>query len=243
MDPHSRHARYGRHGGSLSRARQPARGDVAVKVLPAVLSADAQRIARLESQARVLASLNHPHIATVHSLESANGVCALVMELIDGPTLAEYIGSKALPITRTLEIAGEIAGALEAAHDKGIVHRDLKPANIKLTGGGTVKVLDFGLATAIGPDEHIVSARGEGGSGVIRDGFIAGTPAYMSPEQARGERIDQRSDIWAFGCVLYEMLTGHRAFGGATISATWDAILEHEPDWGQLPPVVPACIR
>jgi serine/threonine protein kinase len=216
--------------------------DVAVKVLPATLSLDAERIARLEREARVLAALNHPHIATIYSLEVANGICALVMELIEGPTLAEHLARGALATTRALEIAREIAEALEAAHDKGIVHRDLKPANIKLTGTGDVKILDFGLATAFGP-EQADNAKDDVGRGLMREGVIAGTPAYMSPEQARGDRVDQRADIWAFGCVLYEMLTGRRAFGGATISDTLTAILEHELDWEQLPATVPEGIR
>jgi eukaryotic-like serine/threonine-protein kinase len=214
--------------------------DVAVKVLPAALSDDTERISRLEREARVLAALNHPHIATIHSLEVSNGVCALVMELIEGPTLAEHLASGALALNRALEIARQIADALEAAHDKGIVHRDLKPANIKLTTTGSVKILDFGLATAVAPDEPTRNAIG---SIAIREGVIAGTPAYMSPEQARGERVDQRADIWAFGCVLYEMLTLRRAFGRSTIAETLDAIRECKPDWEELPPRVPEGIR
>jgi serine/threonine protein kinase len=182
--------------------------DVAVKVLPAALSLDAERIARLEGEARLLATLNHPHIATIHSLEVSNGVCALVMELIEGPTLAEHLAGRALPMNRTLEVARQIADALAAAHARGIVHRDLKPANIKLTGSGAVKILDFGLAQAVGPDDRDAGTPGEASDVPIREDLIAGTPAYMSPEQARGERVDQRADVWAFGCVLYEMLTG-----------------------------------
>src|SRR5258706_3533109 len=217
--------------------------DVAVKVLPAALSVDAERIARLEREARLLAALNHPHIATIYSLEVSNGVCALVMELIEGPTLAEHLASRPLTMNRTLEIASQIAEALGAAHEKGIVHRDLKPSNIKLTATGSVKILDFGLAKAVDPDAYNVSTRDEVGTVPIRDGLIAGTPAYMSPEQARGEHVDQRTDVWAFGCVLYEMLTRQRAFGGATISETLGAILEREPDWRQLSPTVPDGIR
>jgi len=213
--------------------------DVAVKVLPAALSADAERIARLEREARLLAALNHPHIATIHSLEISNGLCALVMELIEGPTLAEHLASGTLAINRVLEIARQIASALEAAHERGIIHRDLKPANIKLTATGSVKILDFGLARPIGPEEHV---DGESAT-VIRDGLIGGTPAYMSPEQARGERLDQRTDIWAFGCVLYEMLSQRRPYGRSAIAETIDAILEGQPDWQQLPPTVPVGIR
>ncbi len=226
--------------GEVYRARDTRLGrDVAVKVLPALLSADAERIARLEREARLLAALNHPHIATIHSLEVFNGVCALVMELIEGPTLAEHLASGALPINRALEIARQIADALEAAHEKGIVHRDLKPANIKLTAAGSVKILDFGLARAIGPQPH---AQREAGT-VIHEGLIAGTPAYMSPEQARGEPVDQRADIWAFGCLLYEMLARRRPFARSTVSETLDAIREGRPDWQQLPPTVPRGIR
>ncbi len=230
--------------GEVYRARDTRLGrDVAVKVLPGTLSLDAERIARLEREARLLASLNHPHIATIHSLEVSNGVCALVMELIEGPTLSEQLAGRPLTMTRTFEIARQIAEALEAAHDRGIVHRDLKPANIKLTGTGDVKILDFGLATALSADERDVCTQGEGGTGPIQEGVIAGTPAYMSPEQARGERVDQRADIWAFGCVLYEMLTGHRAFAGATLSETLGVILEQEPEWRHLPPTVPDGIQ
>jgi eukaryotic-like serine/threonine-protein kinase len=217
--------------------------DVAVKVLPATFSIDAERIARLEREARLLAALNHPHIATIHSLEVSNGICALVMELIEGPTLAEQLASRALPINRTVDIACQIAEALQAAHEKGIVHRDLKPANIKLTGSGDVKILDFGLATALAPEKDDLSTDGEVGRVAMQEGLLAGTPAYMSPEQARGEQVDQRADIWAFGCVLYEMLTRARTFRGATISETLSAVVEREPDWGQLPTTVPDGIR
>ncbi len=212
--------------------------DVAVKVLPAALAVDAERIARLQREARLLAALNHPHIATIHSLEVSNGICALVMELIEGPTLAQQLTNGALPIARAFEIARQIADALEAAHGKGIIHRDLKPANIKLTTSGSVKILDFGLAQALDPD-----TRGDVGDFTLREGLIAGTPGYMSPEQARGERVDQRADIWAFGCVFYEMLARQPAFGHSTISGTLDAIVGGTAEWQHLPPVVPAGIR
>jgi len=216
--------------------------DVAVKVLPAALAADADRITRLQREARLLAALNHPHIATIHSLEAANGVCALVMELVEGPTLAEHLARKPLTIDRALDIARQIAEALEAAHDKEIVHRDLKPANIKLTASGSVKILDFGLAQAVRADDPD-DTHGDLVGGPISDRVIAGTPAYMSPEQARGEHVDQRTDIWAFGCVLFEMLTGRRTFGSSSMSETLAAVQEREPDWQQLPPAVPGGVR
>jgi serine/threonine protein kinase/Tol biopolymer transport system component len=205
--------------------------EVAVKVLPIALSDDSERVARLEHEARLLASLNHPHIATIHGLEIAGGLRAIVMELVDGPTLADRLSSGPLPLDVTLEIARQIAEALEAAHEKGIIHRDLKPANIKLTATSAVKVLDFGLATA---------TTGDAASG---EGFVMGTPAYMSPEQALGQRLDTRSDVWAFGCVVYEMLTDRRAFGRGTGAETLAAILEHEPDWERVPSDVPIGIR
>jgi serine/threonine protein kinase len=169
--------------------------EVAVKVLPRFLAADPERVARLEREARLLAALNHPHIATIHGLEIAGGVHAIVMELIDGPTLADRLASGPVPLGTALAIARQVAEALEAAHEKGIVHRDLKPANIQLTSTGAVRVLDFGLAMSVDATANA-------------DNLIAGTPAYMSPEQARGERVDARSDVWAFGCVLDEMLSG-----------------------------------
>jgi Tol biopolymer transport system component len=204
--------------------------DVAVKVLPAPWSDDPDRVARLEREARLLAALNHPHIATVHGLEITGGRHAIVMEMVDGPSLADRLSSGPMPLDVTLELARQIAEALEAAHDKGIIHRDLKPANIKLTAAGTVKVLDFGLATVT------LSNEGEG------EGLVAGTPGYMSPEQSSGQRVDARCDVWAFGCVLYEMLTGHQTFGG-TISETSAVVLESPPDWDRLPAHVPVGVR
>ena len=220
--------------GEVYRARDTRLGrDVAIKILPAVFTSDPERLARFEREARVLASLNHPNIATIHGVEEGDGVQALVMELVDGETLAERIARGPLRVADALAIATQIADALEAAHEKGIVHRDLKPANIKITPAGTVKVLDFGLAKAAegdaaSPDltqSPTISAIG------TRAGVILGTAAYMSPEQARGLAVDKRTDIWAFGCVLYEMLTGRAAFAGATITDTIAAILEREPDW------------
>jgi serine/threonine protein kinase len=193
--------------------------DVAVKVLPAALSGDPERVARLEREARLLAALNHPHIATIYGLEITDGLSAIVMELIDGPTLADRLSSGPLPLDVALEMARQIADALEAAHGRGIIHRDLKPANVKLTATGTVKVLDFGLAETIAPGPREVRI----------EPAVAGTPGYMSPEQARGERVDARTDIWAFGCLVYEMLAGRPAGRG--------------PDWDRLPSNVPVGIR
>jgi Tol biopolymer transport system component len=219
------------------------RRDVAVKVLPSALSGDPERVARLQGEARLLASVNHPHIATVHGLEIADGVHAFVMELIEGPSLADRLAGGPLAVSETLELARQIAEALEAAHEKGIVHCDLKPANIKLTTLGAAKVLDFGLAR--GTSAHLRSPSGATAEGraAIHEGVIAGTPAYMSPEQARGETADRRSDVWAFGCVLYEMLAAQPPFGRATVTETLAAVLEREPSWTALPARVPDGIR
>ena len=239
--------------GEVYRARDTKLGrDVAIKVLPAFFANDPDRLARFAREARLLAALNHPHIATIHGLEEADGVRALVMELVEGPTLAEKLahGSRrsvraGLPLAEALRIGGQIAEALEAAHEKGIIHRDLKPANIKLSHDGNVKVLDFGLAKAFSSDgtgsdlSHLPTVTATD----LQAGAIVGTPAYMSPEQARGQAVDKRTDIWAFGCVLYEMLTGRAVFPGETISDTIAAILEREPEWGALPAHTPAGIR
>ena len=206
---------------------------------------DPERLARLEREARVLATLNHPHIGAIYGLEEADGIRGLVLELVEGATLAERLALGPLPIQEALTLARQIAEALEAAHEKGIVHRDLKPANVKITPDDTVKVLDFGLAKVFGSE-------GSGRDAVqmptitideTREGVIAGTAAYMSPEQARGKPVDKRTDIWAFGGVLYEMLTGRRAFRGETVSNTIAAILEDEPDWSALPAQTPVSIR
>jgi Tol biopolymer transport system component len=213
---------------------------VAIKILPGSFANDAERLARFEREARMLAALNHPNIATIYRLEQSGGVNYLVMELVPGQTLAERIGKGALPIAETLKIAGQIAEALEAAHEKGVIHRDLKPANVKVTPEGRVKVLDFGLAKAfIGDGSQDLSQAPT----LSEEGRILGTPAYMSPEQARGLPVDKRTDIWAFGCVLYEMLTGHKPFAGPTLSDILAAILKHEPDWNALPEQTPPKIR
>jgi Tol biopolymer transport system component len=214
--------------------------DVAIKVLPSAFVHDPERLARFQREARMLASLNHPNIATIHGLEHSDGTHYLVMELVAGETLAERISKGALPVEDALRVAEQIAEALEAAHEKGVIHRDLKPANVKVTPEGRVKVLDFGLAKAFA---------GESGQDLAdaptlsQEGRILGTPAYMSPEQARGKAVDKRTDIWAFGCVLYELLTGKQAFCGGTLSDTIAAVLEREPDWQALPAATPVKIR
>ncbi len=215
--------------------------EVAVKVLPPQFTANAQRNARFEREARLLATLNHPHIAAIYGVQEADGVRALVLELVEGETLADRIvrtsNSEGMPVAEALGIARQIAEALDAAHEKGIVHRDLKPANVKITPDGVVKVLDFGLAKAPGAE----GTRSDVTESV--DGAILGTAAYMSPEQARSQPVDKRADIWAFGCVVYEMLTRRLAFPGDTVSDTIAAILQKEPDWSALPAATPCAVR
>jgi eukaryotic-like serine/threonine-protein kinase len=228
------------------RARDTKLGrDVAVKVLPRLFSADRERLARFEREARLLASLNHPHIAAIYGFEETAGIHALVLELIDGPTLADRLQRGPLPITQAVRIAGQIAEALEAAHERGIVHRDLKPQNIKVKPDGTVKVLDFGLAKAAmaAANDSDVSPTSTTSIDGTREGVILGTTSYMSPEQSRGHAVDKRTDIWAFGCVLYEMLTGRAAFAGETISDTIAAILGQDADLSKLPATTPPGIR
>ena len=211
---------------------------VAIKVLPPSVSSDPDRLARFHREAQMLAALNHAHIAQVHGLESTGGITAIAMELVEGSTVADRISSGAIPVNEAVTLARQIAQALEAAHDQGIIHRDLKPANIKITPDGIVKVLDFGLAKVLEP-VSMESAVGHvptvTSSAMTLEGTVLGTAAYMSPEQARGLPLDKRSDIWAFGCVLFEMLAGRRAFAGATASDTIAAVLEREPDWSALP--------
>jgi len=217
--------------------------DVAIKVVRTTDSVNAGQAARFEREARVLASLNHPNIAHVHGYEDADGVPALVMELVEGPTLADLIAAGALPPDRALPLARQIADALDAAHAKGVVHRDLKPANIKVRSDGTVKVLDFGLAKALAEDAPADPNQTPTIARATVDGVLIGTAPYMSPEQARGRPVDKQTDIWAFGCVLFEMLTGRRAFDGDTLSDTVAAILAREADWTALPSATPPSIR
>jgi len=233
----------GRGGmGEVYRARDANLGrDVAIKVLPPMFTADRERLARFAREARVLASLNHPHIGAIYGVEDADGMQALVLELIEGETLADRLARGAIPTGEALSIARQIAQALEAAHEKGIVHRDLKPANIKITPAGTVKVLDFGLAQAGDPGGTDLQSSPD--IGITREGTLLGTVAYMSPEQARGHTVDKRTDMWAFGSVLYEMLTGAPAFSGSTVSDHLAAILEREPDWSALPARTPVPIH
>jgi serine/threonine protein kinase len=229
--------------------------DVALKVLPEAFMLDPDRLARFQREAQVLASLNHPNIAAIYGFEDSSpsadsgqaAVQALVLELVEGPTLADRIAQGTTPRDEALPIARQIAEALEAAHEQGIIHRDLKPANIKLRPDGAVKVLDFGLAKALEP----VSVKGGDvtasptitSPAMTQMGIILGTAAYMSPEQAKGRQADKRSDVWAFGCVLYEMLTGLRAFGGEDVSDTLANVLKIDPDWSVLPAETSPAIR
>jgi serine/threonine-protein kinase len=219
---------------------------VAIKLLPAAFAQDSERIARFEREARVLASLNHPNIAAIYGLEESGGQRFLVMELVPGEALSEKIKRGAIPVGETLRIATKIVEALEAAHEKGVVHRDLKPANIHVTPDGKVKVLDFGLAKALDPisgaDVDMMNSPTLSAYATV-DGLILGTAAYMSPEQARGRAVDTRTDIWAFGCVLYEMLVGRRAFDGEGASDILARVIEREPDWSRLPAKLPPVLR
>jgi eukaryotic-like serine/threonine-protein kinase len=238
----------GRGGmGEVYRAHDSRLGrDVALKVLPIQFTADAERLARFEGEARMLAALNHPHIGAIFGLEDLAGLPALVLEFVDGETLAERLRRGPIALPEALRIAGQIADALAAAHRKRIIHRDLKPANIKVTPDGIVKVLDFGLAKAAGGTPVWLQEQSQSatlGVDATRVGAILGTAPYMSPEQARGLPVDRRTDIWAFACVLYEMLTAQPAFSGETVTQTLTAILEQEPDWKRLPSSTPPRIR
>src|SRR5262245_36132016 len=219
--------------------------DVALKVLPAPFVSDPDRMARFDREAQVLASLNHPNIATIHGLEEAWSSRALVMELVEGPTLADRIAAGPIPVNECLSTAKEIAEALEYAHERGVIHRDLKPANVKLSRDGHVKVLDFGLAKALSldSDSNTLSNSPTLSLAATQAGVILGTAAYMSPEQAKGKTAYRRADIWAFAAVLYEMLTRRRLFTGETASETMALVMTREPDWSLLPPHIPASIR
>ena len=237
---------YRAHDGKLGR-------DVAIKVLPEAVGADPERLARFEREARVLAALDHPNIASIYGLEEAEGRQLLVMQLAEGETLAQRLERGRIPVEEALPIAQQIAEALEAAHDKGIIHRDLKPANVVVDPQGQAKVLDFGLAKALDPKTVSGSAQDLDASPLSLSptltaqmttaGVLLGTAAYMSPEQARGQEAGRRSDLWAFGAVFYEMLTAHRLFGGSTVSDTLAAVLRSEPDWSRLPDETPTAVR
>jgi len=241
------HDKLGAGGmGEVYRATDSKLGrEVAIKVLPEQFARDTERMARFRREAQVLASLNHPNIASIYGLEEAGGTCALVMELVEGPTLAERIAPGPISLEESLPIARQITEALEYAHEHGIVHRDLKPANVKVTPDGNVKVLDFGLAKALQGDS---SASDPANSPTLtaaatQAGVILGTAAYMSPEQARGSTVDRRTDVWSFGVVVYEMLTGKRVFAGESVTDSLAAVLKTDPDWSALPQATPPAIR
>jgi serine/threonine protein kinase len=239
--------------GEVYRARDSKlKREVAIKVLPADVASDRERLARFQREAEVLASLNHPNIAQVFGLEdpsTSSGQAALVMELVDGDDLSQRIARGPIPVTEALSIARQISEALEAAHDAGIIHRDLKPANIKVRDDGTVKVLDFGLAKAMSDEPKGSSPQDLALSPTITSpamtmrGVILGTAAYMSPEQAKGKAVDKRADIWAFGCVLFEMLTGKRTFKGDDVTDIITSVMRDTPDWTSLPADTPLSIR
>ncbi|MGQ0720747.1 MAG: protein kinase domain-containing protein [Candidatus Eiseniibacteriota bacterium] len=248
LGPYEIRAALGAGGmGEVYRARDTKlHRDVALKILPEPFATDPDRLARFQREAQLLASVNHPQIASIYGFEEADGVRALVLELVEGPTLADRIAQGPLPLDEALPVARQITEALDAAHAVGIIHRDLKPANIKLRPDGAVKVLDFGLAKALEPasrDADSSQSPTMTSPAMTQMGVILGTAAYMSPEQAKGRAADKRSDIWAFGCVLFEMLTGHRAFQGEDVADTLALVLRSEPAWGLLPPGTPPSIR
>ena len=256
LGPYEISAKLGEGGmGEVYRATDTKlKREVAIKVLPAAFTADNERLARFEREAQLLAQLQHPNIASIYGLEESSGVRALVMELVEGPTLAERLESGAFSLTESLTVSLQIAHALEEAHEKGIIHRDLKPQNIKASSEGKTKVLDFGLAKAMDPVTGSSVAADLARSPTMMNsptltaagtqlGVILGTAAYMAPEQARGGAIDKRADIWAFGVVLHEMLTGQSLFAGPTVSDTLAGVLKTEIDWKALPAESPAAIR
>jgi len=232
--------------GEVYRARDTKLGrDVALKVLPDAFARETQRMARFDREAKLLASLNHPNIAAIYGVEDSSGTLAIIMELVEGPTLADRIRQSPIAIEEALRIAKQICDALEYAHERGIVHRDLKPANVKLTSDDAVKVLDFGLAKAMEDDAATldISTSPTLSRMATQAGVLLGTAAYMSPEQAKGKPVDRRADIWAFGCVLYEMMTGKHTFSGETATDTLASVINEGPDWSQLPPETPARVR
>ena len=233
--------------GEVYRARDPRLDrSVAIKALSAGFVTDPDRRARFEREARVLASLNHPNIAGIYGIEEVEGTPYLILELVEGESLAQRLAQGPLSVRDTLDVASQVASAIEAAHEKGIVHRDLKPGNVMLTASRAVKVLDFGLAKGSEPASDVSRpylSSPTVGPNVTGDGIILGTAAYMSPEQARGKVVDRRTDVWAFGCVLFECLSGHQAFEGETVSDVLARILERDPNWGAIPASVPAKLR
>ena len=246
IGPYQVLAELGKGGmGEVYRARDTQlKRDVAIKILPSDVTADVDRLARFQREAEILASLNHANIAHVFGIAESGGVRGIVMELAEGQTLAQMLVRGALPLTESLGIARQIAEALETAHDRAIVHRDLKPANVMMTPDGVVKVLDFGLAKALNaaPDVSVAAATFSSPA-MTRAGIILGTAAYMSPEQARGRAVDARTDIWAFGCVLFEMLTGRPPFDGETVTDILGAIVHKDPEWSLLPATLPDSLR
>ena len=249
LGPYHVTAKIGEGGmGEVYRARDTKLDrDVALKVLPHAFTDDPDRLARFEREAKVLASLNHPNIGGIHGLEESEGIKALVLEYIEGPTLAERIKQGPIPVDEALPIATQIAEALEAAHEQGIIHRDLKPANVKVKDDGTVKVLDFGLAKAFQPDASDANMSQSPTisltAAATQMGMVIGTAAYMAPEQARGKQVDRRADIFAFGVVLYEMLTGQRPFQGEDVSLTLAAVMTFDPDLDLLPETLSATLK
>ena len=236
---------YRAHDAKLAR-------DVALKILPEAFGSDPDRVARFEREARTLAALNHPHIAHMYGAEEQNGTRALVMELVEGETLAERLVRGAIPLDDTLAMAQQIADALNAAHERGIIHRDLKPANVKIRPDGTVKVLDFGLAKAVetdsgnrppGSEDTLSNSPTLTSPAMTHAGVILGTAAYMAPEQAKGKPVDRRADVWAFGCVVFEMITGRPPFPGETVGEVLARVIEREPDWQLLPAATSPALR